>query len=67
MGGEAAESVGRATVEKIQRDARRKEVDEMLDRVYSKVSEAKRIGKIVPKKKPEDPRRIKPKKKPKRP
>jgi len=61
MGGEAAESVGRATVVKSQRDARRKEVDEMLDRVYSKVAEAKGIGKIVPKKKPKDPRRIKPK------
>ena len=61
MGGEAAESVGRATVVKSQRDARRKEVDEMLDRVYSKVSEAKGIGKIVPKKKPKNPNIIKPK------
>jgi|TARA_R100001463_G_scaffold71040_1_gene124815 hypothetical protein len=67
MGGEAAESVGRATVVKSQRDARRKEVDEMLDRVYSKVAESKKIGKIVPKKKPKNPNRIKPKTKPKKP
>ena len=64
LGGEAATSVGRATVVKSQRDARRKEVDEMLDRVYSKVAESKKIGKIKPKKKPKDPNRIKLKKKP---
>ena len=57
MGGEAAESVGKATVEKRQREIRRKEVDDMLDRVYGKG--------IKPKKKPKDPNRIKPKKKPK--
>ena len=57
MGGEAAESVGRATVERSQRKIRRKEVDDMLDRVYGKG--------IKPKKKPKDPNRIKPKKKPK--
>ena len=64
MGGEAATSVGKATVVKSQRDARRKEVDEMLDRVYSKVAESKKIGKIKPKKKPKDPYKIKLKKKP---
>ena len=57
MGGEAAESVGRATVEKSQREIQRKRVDDMLDRVYGKG--------IKPKKKPKDPNRIKPKKKPK--
>ena len=56
MGGEAAESVGRATVEKRQRAIRRQAVDDMLDRVYG-------TG-IKPKKKPKDPNRIKPKKKP---
>jgi hypothetical protein len=59
MGGEAAESVGKATVEKRQREIRRKEVDDMLDRVYG-------TG-IKPKKKPKNPNRIKPKKKPKKP
>ena len=57
MGGEAAESVGKATVERSQRKIRRKAVDDMLDRVYG-------TG-IKPKKKPKDPKRIKPKKKPK--
>ena len=56
MGGEAAESVGRATVERSQRAIRRQAVDDMLDRVYG-------TG-IKPKKKPKDPNRIKPKKKP---
>ena len=60
MGGEAAESVGKATVERSQRKIRRKAVDDMLDRVYGKKST------IKPKKKPKDPNRIKPKKKPKR-
>ena len=64
LGGEAATSVGRATVVKSQRDALRKEVDDMLDRVYG-------TG-IKPKKKPKPPlkkkvKQIKPKKKPKKP
>ena len=59
LGGEAGESVGRATVEKRQRAIRRQAVDDMLDRVYGKKST------IKPKKKPKDPNRIKPKKKPK--
>ncbi len=67
MGGEAAESVGRATVERSQRDARRKLLDDSINRVYSKVAESKRIGKIKPKKKPKNPNRIKPKTKPKKP
>lgn len=58
LGGEAGESVGRATVEKSQREIRRKEVDDMLDRVYRKKPTIKL------KKKPKDPNRIKPKKKP---
>ena len=57
LGGEAAESVGRATVERSQQKIRRKEVDDMLDRVYGKG--------IKPKKKPKKPGDIKPKKKPK--
>tara|TARA_R100001015_G_C4611732_1_gene167158 strand:- start:350 stop:733 length:384 start_codon:yes stop_codon:yes gene_type:complete len=57
MGGEAAESVGRAIVERSQRKIRRDEVDEMLDRLYG-------TG-IKPKKKPKNPNRIKPKIKPK--
>jgi len=56
LGGEAATSVGRATVRKSQTEARRKQVDEMLDRVYG-------TG-IKPKKKPKNPNRIVPKKKP---
>ena len=56
MGGEAAESVGKATVERSQREIQRKRVDDMLDRVYG-------TG-IKPKKKPKDPKRIVPKKKP---
>ncbi len=67
MGGEAGESVGRATVERSQRDARRKLLDDSINRVYSKVAESKRIGKIKPKKKPKNPNRIKPKTKPKKP
>lgn len=67
LGGEAGESVGRATVVKSQRDARRKLLDDSINRVYKKVSEAKKIGKIKPKKKPKNPNRIKPKKKPKKP
>lgn len=58
LGGEAAESVGKATVEKRQREIRRKAVDDMLDRVYRKKPT------IKPKKKPKDLKRIVPKKKP---
>ena len=61
LGGEAAESVGRATVEQRQRAIHRQEVDDMLDRVYRKKPQI-----IKPKKKPKDPNRIKPKKKPKK-
>ena len=46
---------------------RRKLLDDSINRVYKKVSEAKKIGKIKPKKKPKNPNRIKPKKKPKKP
>jgi len=67
LGGEAAESVGKATVERSQRAAKRKLLDDSINRVYKKVSEAKKIGKIKPKKKPKNPNRIKPKKKPKKP
>ena len=65
LGGEAGESVGRATVERSQRKIRRKEVDDMLDRVYRKKPT------IKPKKKPKPPlkkkmkNKIVPKKKPK--
>jgi len=65
MGGEAATSVGRATVEKSQRDARRKEVDEMLGRLYYNMENTQIKPKL--KKKPKNPNRIKPKKKPKKP
>jgi len=61
MGGQAGESVGRATVRKSQIDARRKQVDDSINRVYSKVAESKKIGKIKPKKKPKNPNIIKPK------
>ena len=73
LGGQAGESVGKATVVKSQRDARRKGLDDSINRVYKKVSEAKKIGKIRPKKKPKPPLKkkmrdkIKPKKKPKKP
>ena len=53
LGGEAAESVGKATVERSQREIRRKEVDDMLDRVYGKKST------IKPKKKPKKPTKVK--------
>ena len=59
MGGAAGESLRKGTLFKEKRDRLRKEVDEMLDRVYG-------TG-IKPKKKPKNPNRIKPKKKPKRP
>jgi len=59
MGGEAAESLRKGTLFKEKRDKRRKEVDEMLDRLYG--------PSIKPKKKPKNPNRIKPKTKPKRP
>ena len=65
MGGEAAESVGRATVERSQREIQRKRVDDMLDRVYGTAKGKPKIQKI--KKKPKDPKRIVPKKKPKKP
>jgi len=65
LGGEAGESVGRATVEKRQREIRRKEVDDMLDRVYGTAKGKPKIQMI--KKKPKDPKRIVPKKKPKKP
>jgi hypothetical protein len=73
LGGQAGESVGKATVVKSQRDAQRKLLDDSINRVYKKVSEAKKIGKIRPKKKPKPPLKkkirdkIKPKKKPKKP
>ncbi len=63
LGGEAAESVGRATVERSQRKILRKRVDDMLDRVYGTAKGKPKIQKI--KKKPKDPKRIVPKKKPK--
>ena len=47
MGGQASESVARSKILKDQRDRRRKEVDEMLNRLYGKGK-----PKIVPKKKP---------------
>jgi len=59
LGGEAATSVGRATVRKSQNQAQRKRVDEMLKRLYG--------PSIKPKKKPKNPTAIKPKKKPIRP
>ena len=59
MGGEAAESLRKGQIFKEKRDKRRKEVDEMLDRLYG--------PSIKPKKKPKNPNRIKPKTKPKRP
>jgi len=59
VGGQAAESLRKGTLFKEKRDKRRKEVDEMLDRVYG-------TG-IKPKKKPKNPNRIKPKTKPKKP
>jgi hypothetical protein len=65
LGGEAGESVGRATVVKSQRDARRKEVDEMLQRLYYNMENPQIKPKL--KKKPKNPNRIKPKKKPKKP
>tara|TARA_R100000781_G_scaffold91233_1_gene56482 strand:+ start:368 stop:751 length:384 start_codon:yes stop_codon:yes gene_type:complete len=67
LGGEAATSVGRATVRKSQIEARRKQVDDSINRVYSKVAGSKKIGKIKPKEKAKESNRIKPKKKPKKP
>jgi lipoate-protein ligase A len=46
MGGEAGESLRKGTLFKKKRDMRRKEVDEMLERLYGSKP------KIVPKKKP---------------
>ena len=65
MGGEAAESVRKATIRQEETKKRRKAVDESINRVYSKVAENKRLPKL--KKKPKNPNRIKPKKKPKKP
>jgi hypothetical protein len=58
MGGEAGESLRKGKIFEEKRDKRRKEVDEMLDRVYG-------TG-IKPKPKPKNPNRIKPKTKPKK-
>tara|TARA_R100001163_G_C4993328_1_gene145105 strand:- start:3 stop:581 length:579 start_codon:yes stop_codon:yes gene_type:complete len=49
LGGEAATSVGRATVERSQRKARRQKVDEMLNRLYGPSNKPK------PKPKPKKP------------
>ena len=62
MGGEAAESVRKATIRQDENKKRRKAVDDSINRVYSKVAENKRLPR--PKKKPKNPNRIKPKKKP---
>ena len=59
MGGEAAESLRKGTLFKEKRDKRRKEVDEMLDRLYG--------PSIKPKKKPKNLDKIRPKTKPKKP
>jgi len=59
MGGAAGESLRKGTLFKEKRDKRRKEVDEMLERLYGPG--------IKPKKKPKNPNRIKPKTKPKKP
>ena len=64
LGGEAATSVGRATVRKSQLEAQRKRVDEMLERLYGRKTAPIRPK---PKKKPKNPNRIKPKTKPKKP
>ena len=61
LGGEAATSVGRATVVKSQREEQRKRMDEMLKRVYGTGIRPK------PKPKPKNPNRIKLKPKPKKP
>ena len=58
MGGEAGESLRKGQIFKEKRDKRRKEVDEMLDRVYGPG--------IKPKKKPKNLDKIKPKTKPKK-
>ena len=62
MGGEAAESVRKATIRQDENKKQRKAVDESINRVYSKVAENKRLPRL--KKKPKNPNRIKPKKKP---
>jgi len=59
LGGEAATSVGRATVERSQRKARRKEVDDMLGRLYYNMENPQ--IKPKPKKKPKNPNKIEPK------
>ena len=65
LGGEAATSVGRATVRKSQLEAQRKKVDEMLERLYGpKIKPKKKpknLNRIVPKKKPINPKTRKPK------
>jgi len=53
LGGEAATSVGRATVVKSQREAQRKKLDDMMNRLYGKKST------IKPKKKPKKPTKVK--------
>ena len=58
MGGEAAESVRKATIRQDENKRRRKAVDESINRVYSKVAENKRLPRL--KKKPKNPNRIKP-------
>ena len=58
MGGQASESVARSKIMQEQRDRKRKQLTDMLDRVYGK-------PKIKPKKKPKMERPILPKDKPK--
>jgi hypothetical protein len=59
MGGEAAESLRKGQIFKEKRDKRRKEVDEMIERLYGPG--------IKPKKKPKNLDKIRPKTKPKKP
>mgnify|MGYP003670584326 FL=1 len=58
MGGEAGESLRKGTLFKEKRDKRRKEVDEMIERLYGPG--------IKPKKKPKNLDKIRPKTKPKK-
>ena len=59
MGGEATESLRKGQIFKEKRDKRRKEVDEMIERLYGPG--------IKPKKKPKNLDKIRPKTKPKKP
>ena len=59
MGGEAGESLRKGQIFKEKRDKRRKEVDEMIERLYGPG--------IKPKKKPKNLDKIRPKTKPKKP